>query len=54
VPPIGENDYDRLIMITTMEGSATPFVTMHYCEASAPSAPSTKPMAPAKAPTKKH
>jgi phosphohistidine phosphatase SixA len=54
VPPIGENEYDRLLMITTMEGSATPLVTIHYCEASGPPPPSTKPTAPAKAPAKKH
>jgi phosphohistidine phosphatase SixA len=52
--PIGENEYDRLIMFSTIEGSPTPIVTLHYCEASAPSAPSTKPMAPRKTPAKKH
>ncbi len=54
VAPIGENEYDRLIMFSTIEGSPTPIVTMHYCEASGPAAPSTKPMAPGKAPAKKH
>jgi phosphohistidine phosphatase SixA len=55
VAPIGENEYDRLIMITTMEGSATPIVTLHYCEASGPAAPaSTAKPAAGKAPAKKH
>jgi phosphohistidine phosphatase SixA len=43
VPPIGENEYDRLLMFTSMEGSVTPLVTIHYCEASGPSAPAAKP-----------
>jgi broad specificity phosphatase PhoE len=56
VPPIGENEYDRLIAVTTMEGSATPMVTLHYCEASGPAGPSTpaaKPGAATKATPKK-
>lgn len=57
VAPIGENEYDRLIMITTVEGSSTPMVTLHYCEASGPAGPSspmTKPRAATKATPKKH
>ena len=58
IAPIGDNDYDRLYMITTMEGSATPVVTLHYCESpgtavSGPTPhPATKPAAK-KAPAQK-
>jgi phosphohistidine phosphatase SixA len=34
IKPIGDNEYDRLFLITTMEGSSTPVVTLHYCESS--------------------
>jgi phosphohistidine phosphatase SixA len=55
VAPIGENEYDRLITFTTIEGSPTPIVTMHYCEPSGPAAASSQPAKPAtKAPPKKH
>gem|GEM_PF-747225 len=43
VAPIGENEYDRLLMFTSMEGSVTPLVTIHYCEASSPAGPAAKP-----------
>jgi phosphohistidine phosphatase SixA len=55
VAPIGENEYDRLIIVTTLEGSVTPLVTIHYCEsggAPGPPAAMAKPT-PAKAPAKK-
>jgi phosphohistidine phosphatase SixA len=56
VAPIGENEYDRLIVITTVEGSATPMVTLHYCEASGPAASSPQTVKPAATKTtpKKH
>jgi phosphohistidine phosphatase SixA len=56
VAPIGENEYDRLLVLTTIEGSATPMVTLHYCEASVPAgapAATAKP-APTKKSVKKH
>jgi phosphohistidine phosphatase SixA len=56
VPAIGENDYDNLFLVTTMEGSTTPVITLHYCQNVAPAAatPSTTPHPAAKkAPTKK-
>ncbi len=31
ITPLGENDFDRMFVVTTMEGSATPVVTLHYC-----------------------
>jgi phosphohistidine phosphatase SixA len=34
ITPFGDNEYDRLFLITTMEGSSTPVVTLHYCESS--------------------
>jgi phosphohistidine phosphatase SixA len=43
VSPIGEAEYDRLIMFTSMEGSVTPIVTIHYCEASGPTGATAKP-----------
>ena len=57
VPPIGDTEYDRLIMVTTLGGSTTPMVTLHYCEASGPAGPSspmTKPGAGTKTAPKKH
>jgi phosphohistidine phosphatase SixA len=56
VAPIGENEYDRLLVMTTIEGSATPMVTLHYCEASGPAgapAATAKPAA-TKKPARKH
>ncbi len=54
IPPIGENDYDKLFVVTTMEGSATPVITLHYCisSGSAAAAPSASP-SPAKPAAKK-
>ena len=45
VPPIAENEYDRMFVTTVIEGSATQASTLRYCEcggAAAPAAPSTK------------
>jgi len=52
IRPIGENEYNRLFVITLTEGSATPVATLRYCDggASAPVAPAAP---PAKAPVKK-
>ena len=56
VAPIGENEYDRLLVMTTIEGSATPMVTLHYCEASGPAAAPAATAKPAatKKPVRKH
>jgi hypothetical protein len=32
VPPIGENEYDRLFVTTIIEGGATQASTLRYCE----------------------
>jgi phosphohistidine phosphatase SixA len=37
IPPIGENEYDGLYVLTVMEGASTPVLKLHYCAASAPS-----------------
>lgn len=36
VPPIGENEYDGLYVLTVMEGASTPVLKLRYCAASAP------------------
>jgi phosphohistidine phosphatase SixA len=56
VAPIGENEYDRMFVMTIVEAAGTPASTLHYCSAGpAKAAPSpshpAKPMA--KSPTKK-
>lgn len=38
IPPIGENEYDAMYVLTVLEGSSTPVLKLHYCAASAPSA----------------
>ena len=57
VPPIGENEYDRLFVMTIAEAAGMPAATLHYCSAgSAPKAtptPAHPAKAPAKTPTKK-
>lgn len=45
IPPIGENEYDKLFTVTTMEGAATPVVTLHYCQADGTTASLKKPPA---------
>lgn len=51
VPPIGENEYDGLYVLTVLEGSSTPVVKLRYCAAS-PASPAPANMAPAeKTPT---
>jgi phosphohistidine phosphatase SixA len=32
IKPFADNDFDRIFMVTTMEGSAMPVVTLHYCQ----------------------
>jgi len=56
IAPIADNDYERLYEITAIEGSVTPVVTLHYCQAGGPPASSAKPAAspsPKKTPSKK-
>jgi phosphohistidine phosphatase SixA len=57
VPPISENEYDRMFVMTIAEAAGMPAATLHYCSAgSAPKAtptPAHPAKAPAKIPTKK-
>ena len=55
VPPIGENEYDGLYVLTVLEGSSTPVVKLHYCAASPHSAApaSMEPPAAKEPPAKK-
>lgn len=53
VPPIAENEYDRLFVLTITEGAATPVTTLRYCDCGAPAATPAQPPArkrPAKKP----
>jgi broad specificity phosphatase PhoE len=34
IPPLGENEYDGLYVLTVMEGSSTPVLKLRYCAAS--------------------
>lgn len=56
VPEIGENEYDRMFVLTIAEGAAATVATLHYCECAAPApakpAKTTKPAAK-KTPAKK-
>lgn len=57
IPPIGENEYDRMFVMTIAEAAGMPAAMLHYCSAgSAPKAtptPAHPPKTPAKTPTKK-
>jgi hypothetical protein len=50
VAPIGENEYDRLFVMTIVEAAGMPASTLHYCIAGTPKPPA--PSHPAKAPAK--
>ncbi|HEY4679067.1 MAG TPA: phosphoglycerate mutase family protein [Candidatus Angelobacter sp.] len=57
VAPIGENEYDRLFVMTIAEAAGMPASTLHYCStgstAKAAPTPAHPGKTPAKAPTKK-
>ncbi len=50
IPPLGENEYDSLYVLTVLEGSSTPAVKLRYCAASPASAAPAN-MAPEKTAT---
>jgi len=50
IPPIGENEYDGLYVLTVLEGSSTPVLKLRYCAASPASAAPAN-MNPAKSTT---
>ena len=52
VPPIGENEYDRLFVMTIAEAAGMPAVTLHYCSAGNPAKAAPTPAHPAKHPAK--
>jgi broad specificity phosphatase PhoE len=43
VPPIADNEYDRLFIVTITEGAVTPVTTLRYCECGTAPAPATQP-----------
>lgn len=54
VPPIGENEYDGLYVLTVLEGGSTPVLKLHYCAASPhSSAPASMEPPATKEPAKK-
>jgi phosphohistidine phosphatase SixA len=53
VPPIGENEYDGLYVLTVMEGGSTPVLKLRYCAVSPPSAAPASMAPPKKTPAKK-
>ena len=52
VPPIGENEYDRMFVMTIAEAAGMPAATLHYCGTGAPSKAAPTPAHPAKTPAK--
>lgn len=53
VAPIGENEFDRMFVMTIAEAAGMPAATLHYCSASSPAKPAPTPAHPAKPATKK-
>ena len=57
VTPIGENEYDRMFVMTIAEAAGMPASTLHYCSAGTPAKGTATPAHPAKprakSPTKK-
>ena len=52
VAPIGENEYDRMFVMTVAEAAGMPAATLHYCSAGTPAKAAPTPAHPAKAPPK--
>jgi broad specificity phosphatase PhoE len=44
VPPIGENEYDRMFVMTIEEAAGTPVSTLHYCSAGTSAKPVPTPV----------
>jgi phosphohistidine phosphatase SixA len=53
IPPIGDNEYDGLYVLTVLEGSSTPVVKLRYCAISPPSTAPASMTPPKKTPTPK-
>jgi phosphohistidine phosphatase SixA len=52
VQPIGENEYDRMFVMTIAEAAGMPAATLHYCSTGAPPKAAPTPAHPAKTPAK--
>ena len=52
VAPIGENEYDRMFVMTVAEAAGMPAATLHYCSAGTPAKTPPTPGHPAKTPAK--
>jgi phosphohistidine phosphatase SixA len=52
VAPIGENEYDRMFVMTIAEAAGMPASTLHYCSAGAPAKATSAPAHPSKTPAK--
>jgi phosphohistidine phosphatase SixA len=52
VAPIGENEYDRMFVMTIAEAAGMPAVTLHYCSAGTSPKAAPTPSHPAKTPAK--
>lgn len=52
VPPIGENEYDRMFVMTIAEAAGMPAATLHYCSTGAQPKAAPTPANPAKTPAK--
>src|SRR6266571_7010 len=50
VAPIGENEYDRMFVMTIAEAAGMPAATLHYCSAGTPTKATPTPAHPAKKP----
>lgn len=52
VAPIGENEYDRLFVMTIAEAAGMPASTLHYCSTGTPGKAAPLPAHPGKTPAK--
>ena len=52
VAPIGENEYDRMFVMTVVEAAGMPAATLHYCSAGSAGKAAPTPAHPAKTPAK--
>jgi broad specificity phosphatase PhoE len=43
IPPIGDNEYDGMYVLTVLEGGSTPALKLRYCAASPASSPAASP-----------
>lgn len=53
IPPITDNEYDRLIVVTMIENAGTPAANLRYCSSGGPAPPAPAQPKPATVPAKK-